>query len=118
MTAIIMIIVAGAGLLSWFLTINMIPQSIAQMLVDVTANVIIFLLIVNLILLVVGMFFESTSAILILAPILVPVAAQFGIDPIHFGIIMIVNLAIGMVTPPVGVNLFVSCQIAKISLED
>ncbi|MDN5842744.1 MAG: TRAP transporter large permease subunit [Alcaligenaceae bacterium] len=118
MTAIIMIIVSGAGLMSWFLTINMIPQSIAEILVDVTANVVIFLVIVNLILLIVGMFFESTSAILILAPILVPVAMQFGIDPVHFGIIMIVNLAIGMVTPPVGVNLFVSCQIAKISLEE
>lgn len=118
MTAIIMIIVAGAGLLSWFLTINMIPQSTATFLVEISTNVIVFLLIVNVVLLIVGMFFESTSAILILAPILVPVAVQFGIDPIHFGMIMIVNLAIGMVTPPIGVNLFVSCQIAKISLEE
>lgn len=117
-TAVIMIIVAGAGLMSWFLTVNMIPQSAAEVLVDISTNVVVFLLIVNVILLVVGMFFESTSAILILAPIFVPVAAQFGVDPVHFGMIMIVNLAIGMVTPPVGVNLFVSCQIAKLSLEE
>lgn len=117
-TASIMVIIAAAGLLSWFLTMNMIPQQAATFISDVIGDKIVFLLVVNLLFLIVGMFFEASSAILILAPILVPVAVNFGIDPVHFGMIMIVNLAVGMVTPPVGVNLFVSCQIAKISLEE
>ena len=117
-TASIMIIIAAAGLLSWYLTLNMIPQQAAEFLTEISGNHIVYLLLVNLLLLIVGMFFEASSAILVLAPILTPVAIQFGIDPVHFGIIMIVNLAMGMVTPPVGVNLFVSCQIANISLEE
>ena len=76
-----------------------------------------FLLGVNAALFVIGMFIETSAAIIVLAPILVPVAVHFGVDPVHFGIIMVVNLAMGMITPPFGVNLFAACTVAKISLD-
>ena len=81
-------------------------------------NRVIFLLIVNVLLFFVGMFFDAGPAIIILAPLLSPIATAFGIDLIHFGIIMVVNLAIGYCTPTVGINLFLSCQIAGIKLEE
>jgi len=76
-----------------------------------------FLLGVNAALFVIGMFIETSAAIIVLAPILVPVAIYFGVDPVHFGIIMVVNLALGMITPPFGVNLFAACTVARISLD-
>jgi TRAP-type C4-dicarboxylate transport system permease large subunit len=76
-----------------------------------------FLLGINAALFVIGMFIETSAAIIVLAPILVPVAMHFGIDPIHFGMVMIVNLALGMITPPFGVNLFAACTVARISLD-
>ncbi|MDN4609176.1 TRAP transporter large permease [Sporosarcina highlanderae] len=117
-TSVIMVIISAAGVFSWFLTRNMVPQKAATFITEFTESPIVFLLMVNLLLLIVGMFFEASAAILILAPIFLPIAVLFGIDPIHFGMIMIVNLAIGMVTPPVGVNLFISCKIANLSLEE
>jgi TRAP-type C4-dicarboxylate transport system permease large subunit len=77
-----------------------------------------FLLGVNVFLFLIGMFIETGAAIVVLAPILAPVAVQFGIDPVHFGIIMVVNLALGMITPPFGVNLFAACTVAKISYDE
>ena len=77
----------------------------------------LFLLGVNLALFLIGMFIETSAAIIVLAPILAPVAVFFGIDPIHFGIVMVVNLALGMITPPFGVNLFAACTVARISLD-
>ncbi|ODT84062.1 MAG: C4-dicarboxylate ABC transporter permease [Pelagibacterium sp. SCN 64-44] len=117
MSAIIMLIVAFAAVFAYLLTINQVPQQVAILLGKITDNPLVFLLLVNLLLFFIGMFVEALAAILILAPILAPVAASFGIDPIHFGMVIIVNLAIGMVTPPVGVNLFVVCQIANLKLE-
>lgn len=116
MSSIIMLIVAFAAVFAYLLTINQVPQYVAQYIAGLSDSPIIFLLLVNLVLFVVGMFMEALAAILILAPILAPVALAFGVDPIHFGMVMIVNLAIGMVTPPVGVNLFVVCQIANLKL--
>ncbi|QHE51654.1 TRAP transporter large permease [Pontibacillus sp. HMF3514] len=116
-TAIIMLIIGNAGLLGWLLTKERIPQTVAQSFIEFSDSPIVFLLIVNLFLLIVGMFFETSASVIILAPILAPIAMQLGIDPIHFGIIMVVNLAIGMVTPPLGVNLFVAMQISKVKLE-
>jgi C4-dicarboxylate transporter, DctM subunit len=81
------------------------------------ADPLLFLLGVNLALFLIGMFIETSAAIIVLAPILVPVAMHFGIDPVHFGIIMVVNLALGMITPPFGVNLFAACTVARISLD-
>jgi C4-dicarboxylate transporter DctM subunit len=79
-------------------------------------NAVMFLIVVNILLLITGMFIEAAAAILILVPILLPVATQLGIDPVHFGIIMVVNLAIGLVTPPVGINLFVAAQISDLKV--
>jgi TRAP-type C4-dicarboxylate transport system permease large subunit len=93
------------------------PQQIAAVIKGFSADPHVFLLIVNLFLFVVGMFMETFAALIILAPVLAPVAEQLGIDPVHFGLVMIVNLAIGMVTPPVGVNLFVACGIANVTME-
>jgi C4-dicarboxylate transporter DctM subunit len=76
-----------------------------------------FLLGVNAALFIIGMFIETSAAIIVLAPILAPVAMHFGIDPVHFGLIMVVNLALGMITPPFGVNLFAACTVARISLD-
>jgi len=117
-TAIIMFILASAGLFGWILMREGIPQLVAQFFVSISDNPVVFLLLINLFLLVVGMFMETNASIIILAPLLVPVAVQLGVDPVHFGIIMIVNLALGMCTPPLGINLFISAQIAKIRLED
>lgn len=116
-TAIIMLIVGFSSIFSFILTINQVPQSLGQSLTQISDSPLVFLLLVNILLFITGMFLETLAAIIILAPILAPVAIQFGIDPIHFGIVMIVNLAIGMVTPPVGVNLIVACQIAKLRIE-
>jgi C4-dicarboxylate transporter DctM subunit len=116
-SAIVMIIIGISGIFNWILTKEKFGLMVSDYFQSLTDNVIIFLLVVNLILFVVGMFFENGAAIVILAPILTPIAIQFGMDPVHFGIIMIVNLAMGMVTPPLGVNLFVACQIGKLRID-
>ncbi|MEK5270129.1 TRAP transporter large permease [Aeribacillus sp. FSL K6-8394] len=116
-TATIMFIISSAGLFGWIITSENISQLVTQFITGISDNPLIFLLVVNIFLLIVGMFMETNASIIILAPLLVPVAVQLGIDPVHFGIIMIVNLALGMCTPPVGVNLFISAQLAKIRLD-
>jgi C4-dicarboxylate transporter, DctM subunit len=116
-SSVVMIIVGFAFVFAYALALMQAPQQIAAAIRGVSSDPLVFLLLVNLFLFVVGMFMETFAAIIILAPVLAPVATQLGIDPVHFGLIMIVNLAIGMVTPPVGVNLFVACGIAKISME-
>lgn len=116
-TAIVMIIISVAGIFNWIIAQDKVPMLIANFFTSITENPIVFLIIVNLILFVVGMFMETGAAIIILAPILTPIAVLMGIDPVHFGIIVIVNLAMGMLTPPLGVNLFISCQIADIRLD-
>lgn len=116
-TAIIMFIIANAGLLGWVLTAEKVPAAVSAWFIGISDSPIVFLLLVNVLLLMVGMFLETGAAIVIMAPILTPVAMAFGIDPIHFGVIMIVNLAVGMLTPPIGVNLFVACQIGKLRID-
>jgi C4-dicarboxylate transporter DctM subunit len=116
-TATIMIIISSAGLFGWIITRENIPQLVTEFFIGISDNPYVFLLLVNLFLLVVGMFMETNASLIILAPLLVPVAVQLGIDPVHFGIIMIVNLALGMCTPPMGVNLFISAQLAKVRLD-
>lgn len=116
-SAVVMIIVAFAAMFGFALHLMRAPQMIGGMLSTVTDNPLVFLLLVNVFLIGVGMFMETFAAIIILGPILAPIAASYGIHPVHFGMIMIVNLAVGMVTPPVGVNLFIACGIAKISME-
>ncbi|MDT8858928.1 TRAP transporter large permease [Alkalihalobacillus sp. MEB130] len=114
-TAIVMIIIGTAGLFSFFVSITGVPGIIMDSISGIITNAIIFILILNLILLIAGMFLEGAAAILIFTPLLLPVAVNLGIDPIHFGIIMVVNLAIGLVTPPVGINLFVAAQISNLT---
>jgi TRAP-type C4-dicarboxylate transport system permease large subunit len=115
--AVIMFIIANAGLFAYLITRAGIPEQIGAFLKDTLRSKDVFLLGVNAALFVVGMFIETSASIIVLAPILVPVAVHFGIDPVHFGTIMVVNLALGMITPPFGVNLFAACTVAKISVD-
>lgn len=116
-TAVIMIIIATSGLFSFFIQINYIPDLLTELLSGVTSNPYLFMIVINLILLIVGMFMEGSAAILILTPLFLPLATMAGIDPVHFGIVMVVNLAIGLITPPVGLNLFAAAQISGISIK-
>jgi len=102
---------------AYLLTIERIPVKIADMILMASENPIIILLLINLFLLIVGAFIDTVAAIVILTPILLPVATEIGLDPIHFGVIMVVNLAIGFITPPVGVNLFVSSAVGKVPFD-
>ena len=115
-TVMLMFIVANALLFAHVLTTERIPQTIAEHIVAAGMAPWMFLLVVNIILLVAGNFMEPTGIILILAPIFFPIATELGIDPIHLGIIMVVNMEIGMITPPVGLNLFVTSGITGMSL--
>jgi C4-dicarboxylate transporter DctM subunit len=115
-TVMLMFIVANALLFAHVLTTERIPQTIAESILAVGMSPWMFLIVVNVLLLVAGAFMEPTGVILILAPILFPIATQLGIDPIHLGVIMVVNMEIGMVTPPVGLNLFVTSGVTKMSL--
>jgi len=116
-SAVIMFIIANAGLFAFLITRAGVPDAIGRWLEAVLQSPMLFLLGVNAALFVIGMFIETSAAIIVLAPILAPVAMHFGIDPVHFGMIMVVNLALGMITPPFGVNLFAACTVAKISLD-
>jgi C4-dicarboxylate transporter, DctM subunit len=116
-SSVIMFIIANAGLFAYLITRAGVPDAIGLWLKDVLQSPMLFLLGVNVALFFIGMFIETSAAIIVLAPILAPVAIFFGIDPVHFGIIMVVNLALGMITPPFGVNLFAACTVARISLD-
>ena len=113
-STIIMFVIAAAGLFSFLITRAGVPAAAGDWLGTVLHDRFAFLLAVNGFLFVVGMFIETSAAIIVLAPILAPIAARFGIDLTHFGLIMVVNLALGMITPPFGVNLFAACQVAAI----
>lgn len=118
-TATVMLITAAASIFAYILTRSRIDVAINKALINITGgNKIIFFMIVNVILLIAGCFLDSTSALYIFVPLFVPVANSLGIDLVHLGVVMIVNLAIGLVTPPVGVNLYVACGIAKCSLKE
>jgi tripartite ATP-independent transporter DctM subunit len=116
-TGIVAVLVMAAGALGWCMSISRIPQTVAPALVAMIHEPLVFLLASNLILLVVGCFMETLAALLILIPILVPAAIGFGIDPVQFGLIMIFNLILGTIHPPIGVVLFVMARIADISFE-
>lgn len=116
-TGVVMALVMTAALLAWCLSVSRIPQLVGGILTHDVANPILFLLLVNVLLLVVGLFMEAIAAMLILVPILVPPAIALGIDPVQFGLIVVLNLMIGTITPPVGVVLFVTARVAGISFE-
>lgn len=115
-TAIVMMLIGTSMGMSWILAYTNIPQTVSDALISLTENKFAILLIINVILLLVGVFMDMTPAVLIFTPIFLPVAVSLGIDPIHFGIIMVMNLCIGLCTPPVGSVLFVGCGIANVSI--
>lgn len=116
-TSIVMLLIAASISMSWVFSYGHIPQNISEALLALSDNKIVILLIINLILLFVGMFMDITPAVLIFTPIFLPVVIELGIDPVHFGIIMIVNLCIGICTPPVGTLLFVGVSVAGTTIE-
>ncbi len=116
-TAIIMLIVAAASIFAWILTSLRVPQVFADAILGFTDNKFVILIMINLILLVVGFFMETIAAISILVPVLLPIAMEVGIDPVQFGIIMVLNLMIGLLTPPVGMVLYVLSRVSKVPFE-
>ena len=116
-TAVVLMVVAAASIFAWILTQNRVPEAFAGFLLSVSENRIVLLLLINLILLIVGCFMETVAAITILVPVLLPIALEMGIDPVHFGVIMVLNLMIGLLTPPVGMVLYVLARVAKLPFE-
>ena len=116
-TGQIMLIIGASALLSWILAREQVPQTVAQGLLGITDNPLVFLLIVNVMLIFLGMLLEPTSALLIITPILLPVAVQYGIDPLHLGSVIIFNLMIGLMTPPMGGVIFVLSSVTGIPVE-
>lgn len=116
-TAIVMVLIGTSIGLSWVMSYANLPQQVTAALLSLSSNKVVILIIINLILLFVGVFMDMTPAVLIFAPIFLPVVTELGVDPTHFGIIMVLNLCIGLCTPPVGAVLFVGCSVAKISIE-
>ncbi|MBM4308304.1 MAG: TRAP transporter large permease [Deltaproteobacteria bacterium] len=116
-TSIIMFVIANSAIFGWILANHQVPQAVAHIFLSITNNKWVLLLLINLFLLFVGTFMETTASLIILTPILLPLAVKVGIDPIHFGLVMVLNLVIGLITPPLGVCLFIACSIARITLE-
>ena len=114
-TASIMLIVASSAVLGWFLTSEQVPQKFARLILETTDNKFLILIFLNLFFLVAGMFLHSAAAIILIVPIVMPLVRQIGVDPIHFGIIVTINLGVGQQTPPVATVLFTTAAIAKIS---
>ncbi len=116
-TAVVMLLIGASMSMSWVMSYENIPQDITANLLSISDNKIIILLIINLLLLFVGIFMDMTPAVLIFTPIFLPVVTKLGIDPVHFGIIMVLNLSIGLCTPPVGSVLFVGVGVAKTTIQ-
>lgn len=117
MSATLLLITAGASAFSWMLAKEGIPTQLAQQVLALTDARWVMLLLFNLVLLVAGCFLDGASAVIILAPLMQPIAASYGVDPTHFGIITLLNVSVGMVTPPVGLNLFIACAITKLPIQ-
>jgi tripartite ATP-independent transporter DctM subunit len=115
-TGVVFLIIGTASILSWVLAINQVPQAIAAFLLESTGNPKLILLMIIILMLIVGMFMDIAAALIILGPILHPIAVGIGMDPIHFGIVMVLSLNIALMTPPVGACLFVACSISKLKL--
>ncbi len=116
-TATVMFIVAAASIFGWMLTATGVTAALAQWVLGFTQEAWVFLLLANVLMLFVGCFLEPTAAITILVPLLLPIARQLGVDPVHFGLVMVLNLMIGLLHPPMGMVLFVLARVAKLSLE-
>lgn len=118
MTGIIIFLIGVSSIMSWVMAFTNIPNAITELLLGISSNPIIILLIMNLVLLIVGTFMDLTPAILIFTPIFLPIAKNFGMDSVQFGIMLIFNLCIGNITPPVGNTLFIGCKVGKTSIEE
>jgi len=116
-TASVLFIVAAASIFAWVLTTTQVTEAIAQWVLSITDDKWVFLILVNLFLLFVGCFMETIAAITILVPVLLPIALKLGIDPVHFGLVMVLNLMIGLLTPPVGMVLFVLAKVSRLGFE-
>jgi len=117
-SSMIMFIIANASVFAYFLTLENIPQMLSDFVVDMHLTKVMFLVVVNIMLLIAGNFMEPSSIIMIMVPLLLPVATMLGIDPIHFGVIITINMELGMLTPPVGLNLFVASGITGLSIKE
>ncbi|GAA0864828.1 TRAP transporter large permease [Paraclostridium tenue] len=118
MTGIIVFLIGVSSIMSWVMAFTNIPSAITELLLGISSSPVVILLIMNLILLIVGTFMDLTPAILIFTPIFLPIAKNFGMDPIQFGIMLIFNLCIGNITPPVGNTLFIGCKVGKTKIEE
>lgn len=116
-TAVVLLVVGAAAIFAWILTSNRVPEQFAAGLLAISDRPWVLLLLINLILLAVGCFMETVAAITIMVPVLLPIAVTLGIDPVHFGVIMVLNLMLGLLTPPVGMVLYVLARVAKIPFE-
>jgi len=117
-SAMIMFIIANASIFAYFLTLENIPQMLSDFVISMHLNKVMFLIAVNIMLLIAGNFMEPSSIVMIMVPLLLPVAKMLGIDPIHFGVIITINMELGMLTPPVGLNLFVASGITGLPIKD
>ncbi len=117
-TSIVLLLVSTCTGLAWIMSYENIPQIVSEMLLGISSNPIVILLMINLILLVVGIFMDMTPAVLIFTPIFLPIVTAMGMDPIHFGIMMVINLCVGLCTPPVGSVLFIGCSVAGVRIQD
>ncbi|MBW1863561.1 MAG: TRAP transporter large permease [Deltaproteobacteria bacterium] len=116
-SAMVMLVISMASIFSWLLAAEEIPQLVTEIVLKTTTNKYLILLFLNVILLIVGTFMETGASLIILTPVLLPLMIQIGVDPLHFGVILVLNLVIGLTTPPVGVCLFIACSIAQTNLE-
>lgn len=114
----VMVVIAFTSIFNKVLTLMQVPQAVAEFTVGITDNPIVFLILVNVLLFLVGMFMETNAAVLLMAPLLFPTALQFGIDPVHFGIILVTNIEIGLITPPMAANIYVSSKINRSPLPE
>ena len=116
-SSLVMLVIGMASIFSWMLASEEVPQMVTEAMLSLTSNKIMILLLVNVVLLIVGTFMETTASLIILTPVLLPLMNNIGVDPLHFGVIIVLNLVIGLTTPPVGVCLFIACSIARTRLE-
>ena len=118
MTAIVMLIIGASSVLSFVMSFTGLPQAISNLVLGISDNKIVILLIINILLLIVGTFMDMAPALLIFTPIVMPIVTSFGMSPIQFGVMMVMNLSVGTITPPVGNVLFIGCSVAKLQVED
>jgi C4-dicarboxylate transporter DctM subunit len=116
-SSLVMLVIGMASIFSWVLASEQVPQKVTEAILSLTENRIVILLLMNLVLLIVGTFMETAASLIILTPVLLPLMTNIGIDPLHFGVILVLNLVIGLTTPPVGVCLFIACSIGNTRLE-